>query len=90
MYRPIKDHNNKTGNEKKTAQFYEELDEILGHQPASTPPVVLDACAGGLSALPEREDGYNVIVVNFVLQKRQQMNHHHLQGKVFLYSHVLI
>ena len=56
-YRPIKDHNNKSGNDKKTSQFYEQLDAILGHRPASTPPVVLDACAGGLSALPEeRED----------------------------------
>ena len=49
-YRSIKDHNNKTGNEKKSGQFYDELDEILGHRPASTPPVILDACAGGLSS----------------------------------------
>ena len=49
--------NNKSGNDKMTSQFYEQLDAILGHRPASTPPVVLDACAGGLSALPEeRED----------------------------------
>ena len=51
-YRPIKDHNNKSGNDKKTSQFYEQLDAVLGHRPASTPPVVLDTCAGGLSALP--------------------------------------
>ena len=56
MYRSIKDHNNKSGNDKKTGQFYEELDAILGHRPASTPPVVLDACAGGLSALPEERE----------------------------------
>ena len=55
-YRSIKDHNNKSGNDKKTGQFYEELDAILGHRPASTPPVVLDACAGGLSALPEERE----------------------------------
>ena len=55
-YRSIKDHNNKTGNEEKTGQFYEELDTILGHRPASTPPVILDACAGGLPALPEERE----------------------------------
>ena len=55
MYCSIKDHNNKSGNDKKTGQFYEELDAILGHRPASTHPVVLDACAGGLSALQKRE-----------------------------------
>ena len=55
-YRSIKDHNNKTGNDKKTSQFYDELDAILGHRPASTPPVILDACAGGLSALPEEAE----------------------------------
>ena len=58
-YRSIKDHNNRTGNDKKTGQFYKELDQILGHRPASTPPIILDACAGGISALPkEREDDY--------------------------------
>ena len=57
-YRGIKDHSNKSGNEKKTGFFYEELDAILGHRPASTPPVILDALGGGLSADPEedRED----------------------------------
>ena len=56
MYHSIKDHNNKSGNDKKTGQFYEELDAILGHWPASIPPVVLDACTGGLSALPEERE----------------------------------
>ena len=37
-------------------QFYKELDTILGHRPASTPPVILDACASGLSALPEERE----------------------------------
>ena len=33
------------------------MDAILGHRPASTPPIVLDACAGGLATLPaEREE----------------------------------
>ena len=42
-YREIKDHNGETGRGRKTCKFYKELDEILGHRPASTPPVVLDS-----------------------------------------------
>ena len=54
QYRPIEDHNNKTGNDKKTFKYYDELDSIIGHRPASNPLVVLDASAGGISAaLPE-------------------------------------
>ena len=44
-YRDIKDHNGETGRGRKTCKFYKELDEILGHRPASTPPVVLDSGA---------------------------------------------
>ena len=58
-YRGIKDHSNKSGNEKKTGFFYEELDAILGHRPASTPPVILDALGGGLSADPEEDREYS-------------------------------
>ena len=60
QYRPIKDHNNKSGNDKKTFKFFDELDIILGHRPSSKPPVVLDACAGGiLAALPEAREESN-------------------------------
>ena len=59
MYTAVKDHNNVTGNDKKTCSFFDELDAILGHRPASAPTVVLDASAGGLSEEPteEREEG---------------------------------
>ena len=43
IYRDIKDHNGETGRGRKTCKFYKELDEILGHRPASIPPVVLDS-----------------------------------------------
>ena len=46
------EYNNKSWNEKKTDLFYEELEAILGHRPASTPP---DALGGGLSADPEED-----------------------------------
>ena len=41
-YRTVKDHNNETGRGRKTCKFFEELDEILGHRPASTPRVLVD------------------------------------------------
>lgn len=61
-YTTVKDHNNVTGNDKKTCPFFHELDTVLGHRPASAPTLVLDASAGGLPDEPteergEREDG---------------------------------
>jgi hypothetical protein len=41
-YREVKDHNGETGKGRKTCKFYEELDDILGHRPASVPSVLLD------------------------------------------------
>ena len=41
-YRQTKDHNGQTGRGRKTCKFYRELDNILGHQPASSPAVLLD------------------------------------------------
>ena len=40
--RQIKDHNGQTGRGRKTCKYYKELDDILGHRPASVPAVVLD------------------------------------------------
>ena len=41
-YRDIKDHNGETGRGRKTCKFFIELDDILGHRPASVPAVLLD------------------------------------------------
>ena len=54
-YRQVKDNNNKTGRGRKTFKYYDELDAVLGHRPASRPPVVLDATVGGLSVEPSQE-----------------------------------
>ena len=43
IYRDIKGHNGEARRERKTCKFREELDEILGHSPASIPPVLLDS-----------------------------------------------
>ncbi|ESO85542.1 hypothetical protein LOTGIDRAFT_155028 [Lottia gigantea] len=41
-YKKVKDHNNKSGNDNKTSQFYDVMDEVLGTRPAITPPVIVD------------------------------------------------
>ena len=41
-YKKIKDHNGVTGNGRKTFKFYNKLDEILGHRPASAPAFLVD------------------------------------------------
>ena len=51
-YKIVKDHNGVTGNGRQTCKFFEKLDAILGHRPASTPPVLLDA---GSSTVPSTE-----------------------------------
>jgi len=38
----IKDGLKQTGNKRKTCKFYEELDNVMGHKLAISPPVVLD------------------------------------------------
>ena len=54
-YRTAKDNNNETGKGRKTFKYYDDLDKVLGHRPASRPPVVLDASAGGLTVEPSQE-----------------------------------
>ena len=38
----MKDNNGETGRGRKTCRFYRELDNILGHRPASVPAALLD------------------------------------------------
>ena len=52
-YRDVKDHNSETGRGRKTCKFYEELDEILGHRPATTPAVLLDTGSTSQTSSPE-------------------------------------
>ena len=55
MYREVKDHNSFTGRGRKTCKFYNELDEIIGHRPASVPTVLLDS-GSSQQATEESED----------------------------------
>ena len=41
-YRKIKDTHGKTGRGRSTWKFFNKLDAVLGHKPATRPPVVLD------------------------------------------------
>jgi hypothetical protein len=52
----VKNHNNVTGNNKIMRPFFDELDAVLGHRPASAPTMVLDASSGGISAEPTEEE----------------------------------
>ena len=49
-YRQIKDHNGQTGRGRKSCKYYKELDNILGHRPASVPAVLLDTGTIGTSS----------------------------------------
>ena len=72
-YTNVKDYNGKSGNDKMTCPFFNELDTVLGHRPASAPPLVLDASAGGISVEPsegrddDRGNGRFILVVLWLL-----------------------
>ncbi|XP_064398521.1 uncharacterized protein LOC135345100 [Halichondria panicea] len=51
-YKKVKDGNNKTGESRKTCKFYDELDRILEHRPASAPSFLVDTS----SEVEERVD----------------------------------
>ena len=44
-YRKAKDKKNKTGRDNKHWDYFEPLDAILGHKPATQPPIIVDTAA---------------------------------------------
>ena len=42
-YKTVKDNNGETGRGRKTSRYYDMLDSILGHRPASVPHNLLDS-----------------------------------------------
>ena len=52
----MKDHNGQTGRGRKTCKYYKELDDILGHRPASLPPVLLDTGATNTNCSATEDD----------------------------------
>ena len=44
-YRKVKDKNGKTGRGRSIWKYFDALDAILGHRPATKPPLLLDTAA---------------------------------------------
>ena len=55
-YKKIKDHNGVTGNSRQTCKFFEKLDAILGHRPASSPSILLDVGSSAAPVEPQSQD----------------------------------
>ena len=64
IYREVKDNNGETGRGRKTCKFYDELDSILGHRPASVPTVLLDT---GEESAHELETNGKTVYDYFIL-----------------------
>ena len=42
-YKVCKDHNSKSGNDRKVMDYYDELDAISGHRPSVSPSEMMDS-----------------------------------------------
>ena len=51
-YKECKDHNSKSGNNRKVIDYFDELDAILGHRPSVFPSVMLESMRDCEQALP--------------------------------------
>ena len=56
QYKKVKDHNGVTGNGRKVFIYYEQLDRILGHRPASLPTVLVDTASDDTDMSLEEND----------------------------------
>ena len=56
QYKKGKDHNGVTGNGRKVFKYYEQLDRILGHRPASLPTVLVDTASDDTDMRLEEND----------------------------------
>ena len=56
QYKKVKDHNGVTGNRRKVFKYYEQLDRILGHRPASLPTVLVDTASDDTDTRLEEND----------------------------------
>lgn len=56
-YKKLKDHNNRSGSDRRTNKWYERLDALLGHRPAfSGAAVTKDSATALLETTQESED----------------------------------
>ncbi|KYN06787.1 hypothetical protein ALC62_02268 [Cyphomyrmex costatus] len=70
-YKSVKDHNNKSGNDRKSWQFFEIMDEIFSKKAWCAPVAI--ASSSGLSKTHEKEIILNLIV-NVQLPSRSKQN----------------
>ena len=52
-YKKIKDSMGKTGRGRKNWKYFEAMDQVLGHKPATCPPVVIESGESSMSCDPE-------------------------------------
>ena len=52
-YKKVKDHNDETGRDRKTFVYFDRLDDLLGHRPATQPQHFLDTSADLIEKSPE-------------------------------------
>ena len=55
-YRKVKDKNSETGRGRKTCKFFEDLDKVLGHRPATCPPILVESLGTGEEEEEEVEE----------------------------------
>lgn len=61
-YKRIRDSNNETERSMRSSRYYEKLDEILGHRPATQPEIFLDASAiKDSETMPESENTFEIV-----------------------------
>ena len=67
-YRKIRDKHGKTGEGRKDWRFYEAMDEVLGHKPATQPPVVVKSSDAAENTVDEdsleSEEASSLLVAN--------------------------
>ena len=56
-YREVKDNNGETGRQRISCKFYQELDIVLGHRPASVPSSLLESAMNVPAEESEEIDG---------------------------------
>nr|XP_048678399.1 zinc finger and SCAN domain-containing protein 32-like [Caretta caretta] len=56
-YQKTNEANGHSGSEPQTCRFYDELHAILGGAPATTPPLYVDTCKGGISCNRDEDFG---------------------------------
>ena len=94
----VKDHNGVTGNGRRTCKFYDKLDAILGHRPASAPSVLMDAGSSNLPTAeshsqsqddPEEDGNIHVTILTIFISSLDECTHFLKTWEMCKYQHQL-